>query len=398
VLGTIRRGLLRPQVAAWLEFSPHSWKRHVIAHDTPHLHAPGMNPDRILVTGDGAAAGRGVRTHELGLPGFLARSLSSHTRRATDVELVVDDDMTVTSCQEALENHDLGRFDVVLVALGANEALALMSPREWQTTLRALLVDLRRKTPVTTAIFLLAIPEFGINPHFPAALARAVDYHVGMLNTITEHLADELSGVEFIPEGKALAFELEGIGLYKQWADTIAARIARALDPRRPHAADLTAADEVERQLVLEELEARHAGADAALDAFTDETRRIFGVKMAAITFIRSDTGLFRSASGFEVVELPRSESFCDVTIRRDSLLVIEDAARDARFADFSVVSGDPGIRFYAGHPLESPGGQRVGALCVMDTEPRHFTADEAVALRMLAQRIQTHLFAASPR
>jgi GAF domain-containing protein len=72
---------------------------------------------------------------------------------------------------------------------------------------------------------------------------------------------------------------------------------------------------------------------------------------------------------------------------------VIEDASLDTRYADYSVVAGEPGVRFYAGYPIESPDGQRVGALCIMDTEPRHVTPGNAVLLRSLAQRVQAHLW-----
>lgn len=393
LLEPLRRLLVRPLVGLWLEFSPHSWKKHVIPHDSPHIHAPGMDPDRLLIAGDGAASGRGVRTHELGLPGFLARSLSSRTGRATDVDMEVDDDMTVSSCQAALDQRDLSRYDVVILTVGANEALALMPPREWQESIRRLLHTVRRDTPATTRVFVLAIPVFSINPHFPAVFATTVDFHVGMLNEVTERAAAELEHVDFVAEGRGLAFELEGIALYKQWADMLAGRVSSRLDPRRPHAADLSHSDELSRQSALEALEARPPGDDEALDRLTSRARSLFGTEMAAITFVRSDTQLFRTASGIDRVVLPRTESFCDVTIERDAVLIIEDATADERFADFSVVAGEPGIRFYAGHPIETPSGFRVGALCVMDTHPRRFSDSEAAALRTLAQQVQSHLY-----
>jgi len=70
----LSRFLARPLVGLWLKFSTHSWERHVTAGDSPHVHAPGTDPDRVLLTGDGAATGRGVR------PVGLDKSRSQYRR------------------------------------------------------------------------------------------------------------------------------------------------------------------------------------------------------------------------------------------------------------------------------------------------------------------------------
>ena len=121
------------------------------------------------------------------------------------------------------------------------------------------------------------------------------------------------------------------------------------------------------------------------------------GTSMAAVTLIRSDVQVMKAASGIDPIVLPRGEAFCDTTIRRASHFVIEDATLDSRYADYSTVTGETGVRFYAGYPIESPDGQRVGALCVMDTTPRHLTPQEAEVLRTLAHRVQERLWQSTP-
>ena len=64
--------------------------------------------------------------------------------------------------------------------------------------------------------------------------------------------------------------------------------------------------------------------------------------------------------------------SFCSHAIFERRPLVVSDALMDERFADNPHVTGDPGVRFYAGHPLILSNGCCVGTLCILDTKPRH--------------------------
>ncbi len=389
----IAEALARPLVALWLATSAFSWRRSPTPHDSPHVHAPGVDPDRVLILGDGAAVGRGVRTHDLGLPGYLARSLTALTDRATDVDIVVDARMDVDDALPAVRHVDLSRFDIIVISLGANEALDLMSVRTWSQSLTRLLDHLDQRTPASVEVFVLSIPLFSLNPRFPRPLASIVDRHLGAMNAATADLVTARPRVHVIPVGNDEAFELEGAHLYQRWADGIASRMVDFLDPDRLRAADTAAFDERQRREALRRLEAVNVGTDPFLDSLAMTARRVLGTPMAAVTFIGDDEQVMKAASGLEPIVVPRSEAFCDITIRRRGHLVIEDAALDSRYADYSTVVGELGVRFYAGYPLESPDGQRIGALCVMDTAPRSFTADEAVVLRNLAFRVQEHLW-----
>lgn len=394
MLPVATHAVARPLIRTWLAASPHSWERHVVATDSPHLHAPGTDPDRVLIVGDGAATGRGVRTHELGLPGHLARSLTALTGRATDVDIVVDGRMTVRQGSAALAGVDLARFDAVVLSFGANEALDLIDVDSWRDDLSALLTDVASRAPAATTTFVLAVPSFGSNPHFPARLGRIVDRHVARLNAATLRLVADRASMVFVPEAESHAFEAESAPVYARWAAPIALRISDGLDPVRPVAAKTVPVDEPARQRALERLERDLGrGHDPELDDLTERARRLFGTTLAAVTLVRSDTQVMRSVSGAEPLTVSRSESFCDTTIRRTGHLVIEDASLDSRYADYSVVTDEPGIKFYAGYPIESPDGQRVGALCVMDQEARHFSTADATALRALALAVQRHLF-----
>ncbi len=88
---------------------------------------------------------------------------------------------------------------------------------------------------------------------------------------------------------------------------------------------------------------------------------------------------------GLDGRETPRSVSFCDCAIRNDSVLVVEDAAADPRFADGPLVLGAPFIRSFAGAPLIVPSGERIGTLSAVDRVPRRHTDEELATLADLA-------------
>lgn len=106
---------------------------------------------------------------------------------------------------------------------------------------------------------------------------------------------------------------------------------------------------------------------------------------IALLSLVDADRQWFLVRVGLDVAEMPRAVSFCGHAICGDDLFVVEDAQRDERFADNPLVTGAPYIRFYAGAPLKSPNGYRVGTLCVIDTQPRGLTPQQRMLLYALA-------------
>ena len=133
---------------------------------------------------------------------------------------------------------------------------------------------------------------------------------------------------------------------------------------------------------------------DAELQEIVDLAARICEVPMAMVTMVEEKRQLFLTRIGIDDRETPRSTSFCAHAMLGAEPMVVADATEDARFADNPLVTGAPHIRFYAGHPLVSAEGAPLGALCVIDTEPRPagLTSLQRETLAVLAKSVMRRM------
>ena len=111
--------------------------------------------------------------------------------------------------------------------------------------------------------------------------------------------------------------------------------------------------------------------ADPAFDRLTRLAAAIFGMPMSFVSFLDDNRQWIKSSHGLDLKETPRDLAFCAHTILRDEVTVVADAAEDDRFREHPAVLDSPNIRFYAGAPIQTAGGQKVGSLCILDTKPR---------------------------
>ncbi|MCW1926128.1 AI-2E family transporter [Luteolibacter arcticus] len=150
--------------------------------------------------------------------------------------------------------------------------------------------------------------------------------------------------------------------------------------------------DEDERLITLDRLGLVNTEREPVLDHVTAKLARVFDVPMTAITLVDRDRQWFKSHSGLpeQLVEeggTPRDLSICGHVIAADGLVVIKDLKRDRRFAKNPMVV-EHHIRFYAGAPIRMANGQTIGALCLMDTEPRSLTPQESRLLKANAAEV----------
>jgi PAS domain S-box-containing protein len=116
---------------------------------------------------------------------------------------------------------------------------------------------------------------------------------------------------------------------------------------------------------------------EAAFDRITDLAALLLEAPMAGIHFVDDRCQWAKAQTGLDAKTMGLDVSFCARELGVEDLLVVEDAADDARFADNPLVTGEPSIRFYAGAALTTPDGHALGRLCVIDTAPRPEGLDE---------------------
>jgi diguanylate cyclase (GGDEF)-like protein len=151
-------------------------------------------------------------------------------------------------------------------------------------------------------------------------------------------------------------------------------------------------ADEPGRLSALYRYEILDTDPEQAFADIIQIVKSIFGVPMVAISLIDSDRQWFKASTGLNVPETSRSVAFCDYTIRSADALIVQDATQDPRFAENPFVTGPAGIRCYLGVPLTTPEGYNVGSLCIIGTEPRSFTEDDAKTLANFARLVMSQL------
>jgi diguanylate cyclase (GGDEF)-like protein len=144
-------------------------------------------------------------------------------------------------------------------------------------------------------------------------------------------------------------------------------------------------ANEPNRLLALQKTQLLDTPLEERFERITRLVCRLLGVPRASISLVDETRQWFKSFQGSALTETPRKVSFCAHAILCDEILLVADATKDIRFHDNPLVTGPEEVVFYAGHPLRSPDGSRVGVLCAIDSKPHDFSDDDLRTLRDLA-------------
>ena len=153
-----------------------------------------------------------------------------------------------------------------------------------------------------------------------------------------------------------------------------------------------TPEDERERLEALRHFKVLDTDPEEAFDDITRLASYICQTPSALISLVDADRQWFKSRVGFEPQESSRDVSFCAHAILQPGPTVVRDTLDDERFRDNPYVLSAPYIRFYAGAPLVSTEGFKLGTLCVLDNVPRILFPDQAAALQLLSKQVMALL------
>ena len=137
-----------------------------------------------------------------------------------------------------------------------------------------------------------------------------------------------------------------------------------------------------------------HGEKRETLDALAKRAADVFNASIAVISTIDKDREYFVGQSGKfpnavtdeagGLLPMDREHAICNYVVADDQTLVVSDIERDPRFADNETIQ-QWNVRFYAGAPLRVADGMAIGALCILDSEPRILEDDEVALLETMA-------------
>ena len=154
-----------------------------------------------------------------------------------------------------------------------------------------------------------------------------------------------------------------------------------------------SASAECARRAVLKSYRLDRPAPEGAFDHVLRLAADLFEVPTAMVSFVGEHEPVVEGDTGSDARGTTRDASFCAHVIASDGVLVVSDALDDPRFRHDPLVTGEPFVRFYAGAPIVTPEGHRLGSVSVVDTVPRAaFTGRQCGLLQSLAQIVMDDL------
>lgn len=127
---------------------------------------------------------------------------------------------------------------------------------------------------------------------------------------------------------------------------------------------------------------------------FTDVVEVIallFNVPISLIALVDADEVEYKATYGLpELRSQPRAEAICSMAVKQQQAIVFTDLSRaDSLTPEAAAAARTKGLLFYAGVPLCMPNRQCIGTLCVIDQQPRAFSAPEERVLEQFAHVVE---------
>lgn len=139
----------------------------------------------------------------------------------------------------------------------------------------------------------------------------------------------------------------------------------------------------------------------AVLDGYPDKffneqasiIAKVFHAPIALISLVGNEHVEFKGNFGMEGTTIvDRGISLCSLAILDDNPTVFEDATKEPCLLNNPLVAGEFGLQYYAGAPITTKDGFKIGTVCVLGKHPRKFTTDEIQLLSMFADSAMREL------
>jgi len=153
-------------------------------------------------------------------------------------------------------------------------------------------------------------------------------------------------------------------------------------------------ANDAERVVALRNYQIMDSAPELAYDELTEIAAQLCQCPVALIGFIDESREWLKSKYGLppQLTQVPREMTVCSATICGSDVLLVEDLAKDERFAEYPAIAGPPHFRFYCGMPLINPEGYALGTICILDFQPREITFEQVESVRRLSHQVVTQL------
>ncbi|CAN5512709.1 hypothetical protein BH10ACT7_BH10ACT7_07070 [soil metagenome] len=357
----------------------------------------GPDPDRVLLAGGSSAVGWGALSHDLALAGAIARQASPITRRGMDVEVLAGPAVTAETVTAYLVDDLASRYDAIVLTLGTREAFEFMSVQTWRRTLTDLLDRITVFGLNSPTVVVVGAEEQSPVP-MPRWFSRIIMRRAARLNAASREIVAQRDRVAYVdsamvptsPDANGV-YDEDFAVLYPKAASAIVSVLTPLLEIG--HRRDQHPVDEGTRGRALEHL--RDFDGDLArINDLLRTLRDVLSVRSADLYIVDRDVVWCLATTGRAPPTQQRSGTFSTIALQHRNGIVVPDLLQDDRFRERPDVTGEPHLRFYAAHPVESREGHRVALLSIVDTEPHAFGASDLKLLRSYSINLSAVLFA----
>ncbi|WPO81386.1 ATP-binding protein [Chryseobacterium sp. JJR-5R] len=132
---------------------------------------------------------------------------------------------------------------------------------------------------------------------------------------------------------------------------------------------------------------------EESFDGIARLAAQIFNTPVSLLSLVDAESVFFKANIGMgKATRTNRGKSLCALAVMDEKLTVFEDALKEPCLIANPNVTGDFGLRFYAGAPLITHDGFSIGTLCIIDQKSRIFSDADRLILEGLAKTAMDHI------